>query len=808
MSLAVFRKQSLESLSSSMWQSLESVSFFQYVAVFRKRVFLPVKSLKRVFLPKACLSSSMWQSLESVSFFQYVAVFRKRVFLPKACLSSSIESVSLVCGSVSFFSMWQSLSVSFFQYVAVFKRVFLQYVAVFRKRVFLPRVFLPVWQSLESVSFFSIWQSLESVSFFQYVAVFRKACLSSSMCQSFHMWQSLESVSFFQYVAVFKRVFLPVCGSLFMAVFRSVSFFQYVAVFRKRVFLPVSWQSLESVSFFQYLAVFRKRVFLPVSAVSLFPVCQHPHAAMRSWGAEATTSLVKAALSHTYDPPLHVNLKLQSAILTPLQELSTISHPDIRQKQVESVFQILHSNGDTLVHGWPLVLGVIGALTNDQSEKLVQNSFMSLQLVVTDFLPMIPCKYLLVCVEVASKFGLQSQELNVSLTAIGLLLFFLIPFFGIFLLSQVEALCSDETACWLLFKTSFDHYSPQHSATFLMFFHLFNTLHLFLIWWMLSPPFSSFSLQFAFCCPQSLSHSLSLFFYFLLNYPSVTIFLLFHSFTLSCSLPLLLSLALFLFYSLLLSSSFTISFFLFFLLSLVILLFYFLLFILFYSLLLTLLLSYSPSLSSLFSPLSYSLSLLLSYSLSCSPPLLFTLLLSSSLIHSLALLLSCSLSCSPPLLFTLLLSSSLIHSLALLLSYSLSCSPFLFLSCSLSSSLIHPLALLLSYSPSSSPPLLFTLLLSSSLIHSLALLLSYSLSCSPPLLFTLSLSFSLSLLLCPPLFFSLSPPLLLSLALFYSISLALLLTFLLVSLFIALSHFFFFFNFSSHSPLGFSPPPF
>lgn len=29
--------------------------------------------------------------------------------------------------------------------------------------------------------------------------------------------------------------------------------------------------------------------------------------------------------------------------------------------------------------------------------------------------------------------------------------FFLIPFFGIFLLSQVEALCSDETACWLLF---------------------------------------------------------------------------------------------------------------------------------------------------------------------------------------------------------------------------------------------------------------------------------------------------------------------------------------------------------------------
>ena len=54
-------------------------------------------------------------------------------------------------------------------------------------------------------------------------------------------------------------------------------------------------------------------------------------------------------------------------------------------------------------------------------EKLVQTAFQSLQLVVTDFLPIIPCCYLKVVVEVAAKFGLQKQELNVSLTAIGLL---------------------------------------------------------------------------------------------------------------------------------------------------------------------------------------------------------------------------------------------------------------------------------------------------------------------------------------------------------------------------------------------------
>lgn len=54
-------------------------------------------------------------------------------------------------------------------------------------------------------------------------------------------------------------------------------------------------------------------------------------------------------------------------------------------------------------------------------EKLIQTAFQSLQLVVTDYLPIIPCVYLQNCVEVAAKFGLQNRELNISLTAIGLL---------------------------------------------------------------------------------------------------------------------------------------------------------------------------------------------------------------------------------------------------------------------------------------------------------------------------------------------------------------------------------------------------
>lgn len=51
----------------------------------------------------------------------------------------------------------------------------------------------------------------------------------------------------------------------------------------------------------------------------------------------------------------------------------------------------------------------------------MRTAFHSLQLIVTDFLPTIPCYCLPMCVDVTAKFGLQNQELNISLTAIGLL---------------------------------------------------------------------------------------------------------------------------------------------------------------------------------------------------------------------------------------------------------------------------------------------------------------------------------------------------------------------------------------------------
>uniref|UniRef100_A0A672HZH3 Protein MON2 homolog n=1 Tax=Salarias fasciatus TaxID=181472 RepID=A0A672HZH3_SALFA len=153
----------------------------------------------------------------------------------------------------------------------------------------------------------------------------------------------------------------------------------------------------------------------------LLEVCQHPNSRMREWGAEALTALIKAGLAYKHDPPLAQNQRLQLLLLNPLKELSNVLQADIRQKQLESVLQILQSQGDCLGPGWPLVLGVIGAIRNDQGESLIRTAFQCLQLVVTDFLPTMPCTCLQIVVDVAGSFGLQNQELNISLTSIGLL---------------------------------------------------------------------------------------------------------------------------------------------------------------------------------------------------------------------------------------------------------------------------------------------------------------------------------------------------------------------------------------------------
>jgi len=153
----------------------------------------------------------------------------------------------------------------------------------------------------------------------------------------------------------------------------------------------------------------------------LLEVCHHPVIRMREWGIEAITAMVRSAIQYQHATPLKENQRLQTLLLSPLNELSTTTFPDVRQKQVDCVLHLLHSSGDTLSYGWPLFLNMIGAINNSQGENLIRSAFQCLQLVVTDYLPILPCNCLPLAVETTCKFGSQTQELNVSLTAIGLM---------------------------------------------------------------------------------------------------------------------------------------------------------------------------------------------------------------------------------------------------------------------------------------------------------------------------------------------------------------------------------------------------
>lgn len=84
----------------------------------------------------------------------------------------------------------------------------------------------------------------------------------------------------------------------------------------------------------------------------------------------------------------------------------------------------MNGAGESLSHGWPLVLGIIGALNDRQGEALIRIAFQCLQLVVTDFLPVMPPLCLPLCINTASKFGQIEIELNISLTAVGLMVSF------------------------------------------------------------------------------------------------------------------------------------------------------------------------------------------------------------------------------------------------------------------------------------------------------------------------------------------------------------------------------------------------
>ncbi|CAB3242619.1 unnamed protein product [Arctia plantaginis] len=153
----------------------------------------------------------------------------------------------------------------------------------------------------------------------------------------------------------------------------------------------------------------------------LLEVCQHPHIRMREWGVEAITYLVQAAFQYHHNNPVLVTEARERLLLEPLSELCSVRQCDVRARQLECAARLLHSRGDQLGAAWPLMMEIISAISPHHSEQLIRSAFQCAQVVAGDLLGCAGPRCLRQVLAAAAAFATQTKELNISLTAVGLM---------------------------------------------------------------------------------------------------------------------------------------------------------------------------------------------------------------------------------------------------------------------------------------------------------------------------------------------------------------------------------------------------
>jgi hypothetical protein len=169
-----------------------------------------------------------------------------------------------------------------------------------------------------------------------------------------------------------------------------------------------------------------------------FEISKNQNLEVRDWGACALTHLIKSTCSYEdsqsatrrvdeHDDDLtEEDAKLleidPKRLLFPLQCLSQIQQPDIRQKQLDVVLQVIQSaSNDSTPGGWPQIIDIVGTVDEWQTENLIRVAFQCLQGIVSDYMSQLDCECIILIIAAIVKFASQLHDLNVSLTAIGLL---------------------------------------------------------------------------------------------------------------------------------------------------------------------------------------------------------------------------------------------------------------------------------------------------------------------------------------------------------------------------------------------------
>ncbi|XP_028770763.1 protein MON2 homolog isoform X2 [Neltuma alba] len=94
---------------------------------------------------------------------------------------------------------------------------------------------------------------------------------------------------------------------------------------------------------------------------------------------------------------------------------------DVRVGSLKILLHVLERHGEKLHFSWPNILEMLRSVADAPEKDLVTLGFQNLQVIMNDGLSTIPADCLHVCVDVTGTYSAQKTELNISLTAIGLL---------------------------------------------------------------------------------------------------------------------------------------------------------------------------------------------------------------------------------------------------------------------------------------------------------------------------------------------------------------------------------------------------
>lgn len=110
------------------------------------------------------------------------------------------------------------------------------------------------------------------------------------------------------------------------------------------------------------------------------------------------------------------------AVLSPLTNLYSSSEiPDVHAGVLKILLHVLERHAEKLHFSWSNILDMLRSIADASDRDLISLGFQNIRVIMNDGLSTMPVQCLDVCIEVTGAYGAQKTEINISLTAIGLL---------------------------------------------------------------------------------------------------------------------------------------------------------------------------------------------------------------------------------------------------------------------------------------------------------------------------------------------------------------------------------------------------